>query len=375
MPERLRAHPKPDAKGLRVKGEPEYILWDSSVEPIRPQRTERFPPLSKNTFTGIPTVYREWRPGRKVSVHFQTLEKSNMAVESRTLFGTMHLVVCICPQRILYATTTISRVFSYDWILKDLLWLVIHIFWKIYFIDFSGSYRHWLLINSSSVWNLVFYFVHTLAKTCKITTRFPFFIALTRFPPGVTILWYFFKFLTKFQPFFPFLVITTCSWQCTACNLLYCTLSFSVSERLRKTLKSSERQFVRFERGKEERRRERNTLFLTESFKGKGHAFHKSCRILFFCRSQGWHWRQSWLRSSCQRGELFCILSCKSEVNLKGINIFKSPQNASGSERLCSSVMMLMSTWRWCQGKSQGSPGATRKLCNNQKHLFGWFHR
>lgn len=95
MPERLRAHPKPDAKGLRVKGEPEYILWDSSVEPIRPQRTERFPPLSKNTFTGIPTVYREWRPGRKVSVHFQTLEKSNMAVKSRTLFGTMHLVVCV----------------------------------------------------------------------------------------------------------------------------------------------------------------------------------------------------------------------------------------------------------------------------------------
>lgn len=26
MPERLPAHPKPDAKGLRVKGDPEYIL-------------------------------------------------------------------------------------------------------------------------------------------------------------------------------------------------------------------------------------------------------------------------------------------------------------------------------------------------------------
>lgn len=78
LPERLRAHPKPDARGIRVMEEPEYILCYSAVKLVKASQ-------AKHTFTGIPvTVYGDWRPGTKTQVYFWTLKKSNMAVRSST---------------------------------------------------------------------------------------------------------------------------------------------------------------------------------------------------------------------------------------------------------------------------------------------------
>ena len=47
LPERLQAHPKLDARGMRVKEEPEYVLRNASVKLVQSQRTERQPPCPK----------------------------------------------------------------------------------------------------------------------------------------------------------------------------------------------------------------------------------------------------------------------------------------------------------------------------------------
>lgn len=53
-------------RGIKVMKQSGSILWCAAVRLLRPQRTEQFPPESRNIFSGIQvTVMGKWRPGTR----------------------------------------------------------------------------------------------------------------------------------------------------------------------------------------------------------------------------------------------------------------------------------------------------------------------
>ena len=72
--------------------------------------------------------------------------------------------------------------------------------------------------------------------------------------------------------------------------------------------------------------------------------FIKAPASFFICRSQRVTPTSIITEKFPSEGQIILHSFCELQVKLKGIPILKSHQNASGSERLYSSVMTLMST-------------------------------